>query len=97
MDHIAYMDSHCATAGVASRTNNPANVRPLHRLDPFAGQIAHARFGAYEHFANVEDGIYGAVSLYVRKYAGKQPENIVKTWANTKNKQYIASLSSCYE
>lgn len=91
------MDSSCGTRGVGSRFNNPTNLRPLHREDaPFIGFVDYARYGAYEHFNSVEDGIFAAADLLKRKYLGMLPEDIVRVWAASNGTTYREKVSACY-
>lgn len=95
---IAKNDSAYGTAGVGARQNNPGNSRCIADIfAPHGTRCIESANGSFSAFSSLEDGTRTIVSLYVRKYAGKTPDDITRIWAgNPKSKQYWADIRNCY-
>lgn len=87
------------TLGVGKWANNPGNVRCLKRDNPYAGQCVQSKNnnGWFEKFPTQEQGIYGNVDLYVRKYMGMDADKMTYRWARAQSGSYYDALRSCYK
>lgn len=95
---MAKNDSAFATAGVGARTKNPGNMRCVSDIFmPKGTQCIGSASGKFSSFQTLEEGVRQTVALYVRKYAGKAPNDITRVWAgNPKTKGYWEDIQRCF-
>ncbi|QGH72441.1 MAG: hypothetical protein [Siphoviridae sp. ctpQM7] len=92
-------DSLFATAGVGKKLLNPANIRCIKPEDSVVpvSCVPSPQNGSFSSFKTLRDGTYAGVALYVKKYAGRHHESIVRIWAgNPQSKGYWEGVRSCF-
>ena len=96
---MAKNDSAFGTKGIATRTKNPGNMRCVADLfSPHGAEcIESPGNGHFQSFASLEDGVRQNVSLYIRRYAGRTPDETTRIWAgNPQSQGYWKDIRECY-
>ena len=100
MHAIAKHDSAYATAGQGARNKNIGNLRCMNEYDIVESDCvndSNYSTAYFAKFATVQDSIDSMVSLYTRKYAGKNPSDITRVYAgNPQSGGYWKAIDSCY-
>ena len=84
---------------MGKRLNNIGNVRCLRDYGIVESACAKSlnSNGHFASFESVEDSILAISDLYVRKYAGKSPDQITKMYAgNPQSEGYWTAIRACY-
>ena len=95
---MAKNDSLFATAGVGARTKNPGNMRCVADIFmPNGTDCVGSLSGSFSAFQTLEEGVRQNVALYIRKYAGKAPDEVTRVWAGSpRSEGYWKDIRSCY-
>ena len=96
---IAKHDSAYASSGIGKKHNNIGNIRCLkeYGIVPSACAASLNGNGHFASFDSVDDSIIALADLYVRKYAGRSPDDITRIYAgNPQSSEYWKAVRSCY-
>lgn len=105
MDASFRHDSGWSTVAIGKKYNNPGNMRcsskPVHNAScvPHSSKASWGSpTGPWSKYPTLEDGIWGNVALYARKYKTQDAEYFMDVWVQTadEDSDYANAIRACF-